>query len=114
MGTVHPFAELDALRTERNSAVAEAKLWLRRLGAMQLERDQARSNLHAADKCLGEWQAAHATMQAHAEDIGATVERLNDEVFALQTRAVILEAEALLLRYDVAQALGKAYESGPA
>ena len=59
MGTVHPLAELDALRTERNAAVAEAKLWLRRLGAMQRERDQARTHLHAADKCLGEWQEAH-------------------------------------------------------
>lgn len=74
---------------------------------MQRERDQARANLHTSDKCLDEWQAAHATLQALGADLGATINRLNDEVFMLQTRAVILEAEALMLRYDVAQALGK-------
>ncbi len=62
MDTVHPFAELDALRTERNSSVAESKLWLRRLGSMQRERDQARQDLHAADKCLGEWIEAYETL----------------------------------------------------
>lgn len=51
------------------------------------------------------WVAAYATLEAHAADLAATVERLNDQVFSLQTRAVILEAEALLLRYNVAQAL---------
>lgn len=106
MGAANPFAELDALRTERNSAVSEAKLWLRRLGAMQRERDQARSNLHAAEKCLGEWQESHAAQRANAHDLYATIERLSDEVFMLQTRAMILEVEALLLRYDVAKALG--------
>lgn len=111
MGTVHPFAELDALRTERNSAIGEAKLWLRRLGGMQSERDQASADLHAADKCLSEWQEAHAAQRAHAADLYATIERLSDEVFALQTRAVILEAEALLLKYDVAQSLNRVYES---
>ena len=56
-----PLAQLhaDVLRTERNAAVAEAKLWLRRVGEMQRERDQARAHLHAADKCLGEWQQAY-------------------------------------------------------
>lgn len=59
MGTVHPFAELDALRTERNSAVAEAKLWLRRMLRMQRERDQAALNFYECNKCLEEWQAAY-------------------------------------------------------
>jgi hypothetical protein len=54
-----------------------------------------------------EWVAAYATLQAHADDLTATIGQLNDEVFMLQTRAVILEAEALLLRYDVAEALRK-------
>jgi hypothetical protein len=58
MGAALPDQE-DALRTERNSAVAEAKMWLRRALAMQNERDQAKSNLHEAEKCLGEWQAAY-------------------------------------------------------
>jgi hypothetical protein len=59
VGAADPFAELDALRTERNSAVAEAKLWLRRMLTMQRERDQAKLNLYECDKCLGEWQAAY-------------------------------------------------------
>lgn len=59
MGAADPLAERDALRTERNSAVAEAKLWLRRMLSMQRERDQARADLYASDKCLGEWQDAY-------------------------------------------------------
>lgn len=58
MGAALPDQE-DALRTERNSAVAEAKLWLRRILQMQKERDQAKADLYATDKCLGEWQAAY-------------------------------------------------------
>lgn len=50
-----------------------------------------------------EWVAAYAEMYDK-------VEALESQVFALQTRAVILEAEALLLRYDVAQALGRVYQ----
>jgi len=52
-------AELDALRVERNSAVREAKMWLRRMLTMQRERDQAKADFYATDKCLGEWQAAY-------------------------------------------------------
>lgn len=51
--------EMDALRTERNAALDEAKMWLRRMLTMQRERDQARADLYATDKCLGEWQAAY-------------------------------------------------------
>lgn len=36
------------------------------------------------------------------------IDALHDEVFMAQTRAVILEAEALLLRYDMEQALRQA------
>jgi hypothetical protein len=57
-----------------------------------------------------EWVAAYATLAAHSCDLAETVERLRDEVFALQTRSIILEAEALLLRYNVAEALRKAPE----
>lgn len=49
----------DVLLTERNAALAEAKLWLRRMLAMQKERDGAQTELRACDKCLGEWQAAY-------------------------------------------------------
>ncbi len=61
MGAAHPdpFAELDALRTERNTAVAEAKLWLRKMLAMQKERDQAKRNYYECNKCLEEWMAAY-------------------------------------------------------
>lgn len=44
------------------------------------------------------WVSAYAELYAHAEE-------LEHQAFMLQTRAVILEAEALLLRYDMAQAL---------
>ena len=72
---------------------------------------RAIGTIDAALRWGDEWVSAYATLQAHAADLSATVERQADEIFALQTRAVILEAEALLLRYDVAQALGRVYES---
>ena len=75
MGAPDPLAELDALRTERNAAVAEAKLWLRRLGAIQRERDEARANLHACNKCLGEWQEAYDDL---LRDLRRTQMRLAD------------------------------------
>lgn len=55
-------AKLDALTTERNAAVAEAKLWLRRLQTAQQERDQARSSLQAAEKDIDSWEAANAEL----------------------------------------------------
>lgn len=55
-------AKLDALTTERNAAVAEAKLWLRRMLTMQKERDQARRELEAAADCIVEWQASHSKL----------------------------------------------------
>jgi hypothetical protein len=58
-GPLEQYDEIDALLVERNAAVAEAKLWLRRALATQKERDQARADLRAVDKCLGEWQAAY-------------------------------------------------------
>ncbi len=45
-----------------------------------------------------EWVSAYVQLLDHAE-------QLEHQVFMLQTRAVILEAEALLLRYDMQQAL---------
>lgn len=59
MGASDHFAELDALRAERNSAVAEAKLWLRRMLLMQKERDKAKAELNAVIACLQEWQTAY-------------------------------------------------------
>lgn len=55
-------AQLDALQTERNAAVAEAAMWQRRLLSMQKERDQARADLRACDKSHEEWEAAHAEL----------------------------------------------------
>lgn len=54
--------------------------------------------------------------RAHVEYLHAVIDWLNHDAFMLQTRAVILEAEALLLRYDVAEALRKvpAEEAEPA
>lgn len=46
------------------------------------------------------WVSAYAALEAN-------IEHLENQVFLLKTRAVILEAEALLLRYDIAQALRK-------
>lgn len=62
MGAADPHAAADVLRTERNAAVAEAKLWLRRLLEMQRERDEARAEWYDADKCLAAWQASHAEL----------------------------------------------------
>ncbi len=60
MGAADPLGlEADALRTERNIAAAEAKMWLRRLLQMQNKYEQAIRNLYEAEKCLGEWQAAY-------------------------------------------------------
>lgn len=55
-------AALDALAVERNAAVAEAKLWLRRLQEAQAERDQAKAELRETDALLDSWQAAHAEL----------------------------------------------------
>ena len=84
MGAADQFAELDALRTERNAAVAEAKLWLRRLGEMQRERDQTRAHLHAADKCLGEWQQAYDDL---LRDLRRTQMRLADALGDIERNA---------------------------
>lgn len=51
-----------------------------------------------------EWVSAYAALQSHTE-------QLEHQVFMLQTRAVILEAEALLLRYDMQQALARSTET---
>ncbi len=50
-----------------------------------------------------EWVSAYAELYAHAE-------HLEHQVFMLQVRAVILEAEALLFRYDMEQALRRVSE----
>lgn len=55
-----------------------------------------------------EWVTAYVAQLEHAAELQARVELLSEQVFMLQTRAVILEAEAQLLRYDVAQTLSKA------
>jgi hypothetical protein len=47
-----------------------------------------------------EWVSAYADLYERAD-------QLEKQVFMLQIRVVILEAEALLLRYDVAKALVK-------
>lgn len=50
-----------------------------------------------------EWVSAYSEIHLRAE-------QLEHQVFMLQIRVVILEAEALLLRYDVAKALGQVPE----
>lgn len=51
-----------------------------------------------------EWVSAYAALQSHAE-------QLEHQVFMLQVRSAVLEAEALLLQYDVFKALGKIPEA---
>ena len=55
-------AKIDALATERNAAVAEARLWQRRLLTAQTARDQAIADLRAADKSHEAWEAAYADL----------------------------------------------------
>lgn len=92
MGATDPFAardaELDALRTERNIAVAESKTWLRRALAMQRERDQARTEWHAADKCLDEWQAAYDDLLRAFRRLEVAYER---EKWAAETGDFLIE-----------------------
>ncbi len=52
-------AKLDAIATERNAAVAESKLWLRRLQEALRERDQARANYAACDQSHEAWEKAY-------------------------------------------------------
>lgn len=51
-----------------------------------------------------EWVSAYVELREHTE-------QLEHQVFMLQVRATILEAEALLLRYDMAKALGRVLET---
>lgn len=55
-------AKLDALTTERNAAVAEAKLWLRRTLHIQQECDRLRSIVRDAHEVVETWEAAHAEL----------------------------------------------------
>lgn len=94
----------DALLTERNSAVAEAKLWLRRLQAAQAEREQALKELREADKFLTSWQEAYYALlkelhrleveRTHevwrAESAESLIEHL--EPLAMQQLAYLIEA----------------------
>jgi hypothetical protein len=57
MGAALP--DQDTLLAERNAAVAEAAMWLRRMIRMQQERDQALADVRAYAKNLGEWQEAY-------------------------------------------------------
>ena len=57
MGAALP--DQDSLLTERNAAVAEAKLWLRRMLSVQKERDLVIMDLRAAEKRLGQWIEAY-------------------------------------------------------
>lgn len=71
---------------------------------------QARAihSIYDALKWGDEWVSAYVAQLEHAAELQARIEHLSDQVFILQTRAVILEAEALLLRYNVAETLSKA------
>ena len=53
----------DDLLTERNAAVAEAKLWLRRLQRVQGENDKLKANLAEADKCIEAWVSAYQELR---------------------------------------------------
>lgn len=65
---------------------------------------QARSirTVHDALAWGDEWMAAYHQQQA---ELNARIVRLSDEVFMTQTRAVILEAELLILRHKVSETL---------
>lgn len=81
------------------------------------------SETHECPRCACQWSARNgayrdeviewmqhydATVTQHrgqVAELHAAMDILHDEAFMLRTRAVILEAEALLLRYDVAEAL---------
>lgn len=80
-------AQIDALATERNAAVAEARLWLRRLQAMQAERDQWQADAIAADKSHKEWESAYADLlqqlrkcEVHCQHLAFDVEQANAAV----------------------------------
>lgn len=56
-------AKLDTIATERNAAIAEAKLWLRRLQDAQRERDEARADLAEAAKTIEQWETAYQNLR---------------------------------------------------
>ncbi len=72
--------EIDALKTERNAAVAEAKMWLRRVLCLQQERDQARKELYESDKCLGEWQQSYDDLLRDFRRLELKTSHLQDDV----------------------------------
>ncbi len=51
--------EIDALMVERNSALAEARLWFRRLQRVQSENERFRKELFECAKSLDSWEAAY-------------------------------------------------------
>lgn len=76
------------------------------------------SETHECPRCACQWDARNGSYRdelidwmQHCDGIEhgyrKTIEEMHHEAFMLQTRAVILEAELLLLRYDVAEALRK-------
>lgn len=55
-------ADIDALKTERNAAVAESKLWLQRVNRLQEQLEQARAEVRAADENREGWVTAYTNL----------------------------------------------------
>lgn len=73
--------DIDALLTERNSALAEAKLWQRRLMQMQTERDQWKADAIACHKSHKEWEASYDDLRddyCKLEALAATLIQVRD------------------------------------